>query len=115
MSLDCLFCKIIQGEIPSQKVYEDENVYAFRDIAPMAKEHYLFISKTHSKDINELSQAHPGQLSDIFNAISIFTKESGLAESGFRIVTNLGKDGGQTVFHTHFHVLGGEQLKGFGA
>ena len=109
---DCLFCKIIKGEIPSEKVFENENVYAFKDIAPMAKEHYLFISKTHSKNVNEMSAQ---QIQEIFAAIKEFTQSHSLEENGFRVVTNINQHGGQTVFHTHFHVLGGEQLRAFGA
>jgi len=112
---DCLFCKIIKGDVSCEKVYEDESTFAFKDINPMAKEHYLFISKSHSKNINEVSDNNPEQLSSIFSAISNFTKDKKLVDSGFRVVTNLGPYGGQTVFHTHFHVLGGEQLRGFGA
>ena len=112
---ECLFCKILNGEIPSEKVYEDEKVFAFKDINPMAKEHYLFISKSHSLNINEISDNKPEQLSEVFSAISSFTKNSDLIDNGFRVVTNSGSNGGQTVFHTHFHLLGGEQLRGFGA
>ena len=111
---DCLFCKILSGEIPSTKVFENENVYAFKDINPMASEHYLFIHREHTKNVNDMS-LHPEQLSQIFQAISLFTKENSLEENGFRVVTNVNRNGGQTVFHTHFHVLGGEPLKGFGS
>ncbi len=112
---DCLFCKIIKGEIPSTKVYEDEKVFAFADINPLAKEHYLFIHKNHSDNVNDISDQDPEQFADIFKAISVVTKEKKLTENGFRVVTNYGAYGGQTVFHAHFHVLGGEQLRGFGA
>lgn len=110
----CLFCKILKGEIPSEKVYEDQNVYAFKDIHPLAKEHYLFIHRDHSENVNEMSDKNPDQLKDIFCAISKFTSNN-LSQNGFRVVTNLGAFAGQTVFHTHFHVLGGEILGGFGA
>lgn len=112
---DCIFCKILKGEIPSTRVYEDEKVIGFKDLNPLAKEHYLFIHREHTENINELSSSNPEQLTDVFQAISTFTKESGLSESGFRVVTNQGANGGQTVFHTHFHVLGGEKLAGFGS
>ncbi len=112
---DCLFCKIIKGEIPSEKVFENDHVYGFKDIAPMAKEHYLFIHKEHSKNVNEIMTNDPDQLRDIFGAIESFTSLNNLESEGFRVVTNINGNGGQTVFHTHFHVLGGEQLKGFGA
>ncbi len=110
--MDCLFCKIIAGEIPSKKVFENDKVYAFEDISPMAKDHYLFVSKTHTKNVNET----PTELiSDIYFGIKEFTQDKNLESSGFRVVTNVNQHGGQTIFHTHFHVLGGEQLKGFGS
>jgi histidine triad (HIT) family protein len=109
---DCLFCKIYQGHIPSKKVYEDENVYAFYDIHPQAQTHILFIHKKHTKNVNGLSTIHVGQ---VFTAIKNFTQGTPLEEKGFRVVTNTGADAGQTVFHAHFHLLGGQPLKGFGA
>ena len=112
---DCIFCKIIKNEIPSTKVFENELVLGFKDLNPMAKVHNLFIHKDHTKNAIELTESDPKQLSDIFKAISSYTKESGHDESGFRIVTNIGADAGQTVFHTHFHVLGGERLGKFGS
>lgn len=110
--MDCLFCKILNKEIPSSMVYEDDYIYAFKDISPMAKEHYLFISKNHSNNVTEMDSE---EIQKIYAAISDFTKNSQLLENGFRVVTNVNAHGGQTVFHTHFHVLGGEQLRGFGA
>jgi histidine triad (HIT) family protein len=112
---DCIFCKIINGEIPSTKVFENDSVLGFKDLNPMAKIHNLFIHKEHTKNAVELSQNSPEQLTDIFKAISEYAKDSGEDESGFRIVTNIGKNAGQTVFHTHFHVLGGERLGRFGS
>lgn len=112
---DCLFCKIIAGEVPSEKVYEDEKVLAFKDIKPNAKEHYLFISKEHSKNVNEMIENDQEGVLAVFNAISKFTKENDLEKEGFRVVTNTNKNSGQVVFHTHFHVLGGEPLAGFGS
>lgn len=112
---ECLFCKIVQGEVPATKVFEDENVVAFVDIKPSAKEHYLFISKKHTKNVNEMAASEPEGIVQVHQAIRAFTKEKGLEESGFRVVTNVNKNSGQVVFHTHFHVLGGEQLRGFGA
>ncbi|MCE3012056.1 MAG: HIT domain-containing protein [Proteobacteria bacterium] len=110
--MDCLFCKIFQGHIPSKKVYEDDNVFAFHDISPMAKTHILFIHKKHTANVNGLSTIHVGQ---VFTAIKTYVATTDLEKSGFRIVTNTGPDVGQTVFHAHFHLLGGEKLKGFGA
>lgn len=112
---DCLFCKILKGEIPSQKVFENEQVYAFRDLYPQAKEHLLFISKNHSENINDMTNT-PNDIISVFEAIKSYTEnETDMAKDGFRVVTNHGKLGGQTVFHTHFHVLGGEQLGSFGS
>lgn len=109
---DCLFCKIVKHEIPSEIVYENENVLGFKDINPMAKDHFLFISKSHSKNINEMSEQ---DIISIYSAIKDFTLSKDLETDGFRVVTNVNKHGGQTVFHTHFHLLAGEQLRGFGA
>lgn len=108
---DCLFCKIFQGKIPSKKVYEDDNVFAFLDINPLAKTHILFIHKKHTENVNGLSTIHVGQ---VFTAIKNFTTGTDLEKKGFRVVTNSGTDACQTVFHAHFHVLGGEKLGGFG-
>lgn len=113
MSSDCLFCKIIKGEIPAKKAFENENVIAFHDIHPQSKIHLLFIHKNHTRDINQMSD-NEESLVHIFQAIKSYSIEHGLDQSGFRIVTNLGRHGGQTVFHTHFHVLGGEPLGPFG-
>ena len=112
---DCLFCKIIRGEIPAQKVLDSQNVIAFKDISPMAKEHYLFIHKDHSKNINDISLNNPEQFAEIYAEIQKFTAASALEKNGFRVVSNVNAHAGQTVFHTHFHVLGGEQLRGFGS
>ena len=112
---DCLFCKIIAGEIPSEKVFENEKVYAFKDIYPSAKNHLLFIHKEHSENIVDMADTDPEQIKDVFEAISAFVKEQDWVKNGFRVVTNCGPDAGQTVFHTHFHVVAGEKLSGFGA
>ena len=114
MNTDCLFCKIVNGSIPATKVFENDNVIGFVDIYPQAKTHLLFIHKTHTKDINEMSQT-PLNIGSIFQAITEYTKGQGLDYNGFRVVTNLGKFAGQTVFHTHFHVVAGEQLGRFGS
>lgn len=109
---DCIFCKIISGDIPSEKVYEDDFVVGFKDLNPLAKIHNLFIHKEHSSNVNDMPSE---QIAQIYKAISSFTKDCNLSSDGFRVVTNIGAHGGQTVFHTHFHVLGGEQLAGFGS
>lgn len=111
---DCIFCKIVEGKIPSTKVFENEKVFAFKDLHPAASKHYLFIHKNHTRDVNDQVATEPQQLADIFSAIREVTQQEGLDQSGFRVVTNHGPHAGQTVFHTHFHLLGGEQLRGFG-
>lgn len=112
---DCIFCKIVEGKIPSTKIFEDENVIGFKDLRPQAKIHQLFIHKKHTRDVNDLAKNDAKELSDIFNAIRHYTEQEGLTKDGFRVVTNLGPHAGQTVFHTHFHVLAGEPLGHFGA
>jgi histidine triad (HIT) family protein len=111
---DCIFCKITDGLIPSTKVYENDKVLAFKDLQPNAKIHYLFIHKHHTPNVNQLAAEQSYQLAELFQAIKEVTEKEGLDQSGFRVVTNQGPHAGQTVFHTHFHVLGGEQLRGFG-
>ncbi|MEE2670792.1 MAG: histidine triad nucleotide-binding protein [Bdellovibrionota bacterium] len=108
---ECLFCRIVAGEIPSEKIFENDHVLGFKDLYPQAKEHYLFINKSHSKNVNEMD---PEELVQVFAAIKEFTQANSLEADGFRVVTNINKNGGQTVFHTHLHVLGGEQLSSFG-
>lgn len=113
MSANCLFCKIVKGDIPSQKVFENEHLMAFVDIHPQAKTHLIFIHKKHSENINEMSK-DPEAITQMFQGIAEYTNATDLSSKGFRIVTNLGPDGGQSVFHTHFHILGGEPLGHFG-
>ena len=113
MSDNCLFCKISKGEIPSKKVFENENVFAFEDIHPQAKIHLLFVHKKHTANINEMS-ADGESIAAIFRAINEYTQDKALSREGFRVLTNSGPDAGQTVFHTHFHVVGGESLGHFG-
>lgn len=112
---DCIFCKLVEGKIPSTKIYEDEHVIGFKDLRPQAAIHQLFIHKTHTKDINELAKNDPSQLATLFNAIRIYTEKENLTKDGFRVVTNQGPHAGQTVFHTHLHVLAGEPLGHFGS
>jgi len=109
--MDCLFCKIIAGEIPSKKVYEDELCYAFYDIAPMAPTHFLVIPKQHFASVAEVNAENSAVIGHIYEVIAKLTKELGL--SSYRVVSNCGPDAGQTVFHIHFHVLGGKELGGF--
>ena len=108
--MDCLFCKIINGDIPSSKVYEDELVYAFRDIEPQAPVHILIIPKEHIASANELTEENASVVAHIFAVAAKIAKAEGIAEGGYRIVNNCGEDGGQTVKHLHFHMLGGRSL-----
>ena len=107
--MDCLFCKIIEGNIPSTKVYEDETVYAFRDIAPQAPTHILVIPKAHKADMNDVTAETSAVVAHIFEVIPQIAKSEGLT-GGYRVVSNCGADAGQTVQHLHFHILGGKQL-----
>nr|WP_286172816.1 histidine triad nucleotide-binding protein [Caproiciproducens sp. MSJ-32] len=109
--MDCIFCKIIKGEIPSSKIYEDEDVLAFHDINKAAPTHFLVIPKKHIQNANEINSENSKIIAHIFEVISKITKDLGISESGYRIVNNCGKDGGQTVNHLHFHVLGQRELK----
>ena len=107
--MDCLFCKIINGDIPSTKVYEDDSVYAFRDINPQAPTHILVIPKTHIASVDAISTENSAVVAHIFQVIPQIAKAEGL-ENGYRVVSNCGADAGQTVFHLHFHILGGKPL-----
>lgn len=108
--MDCLFCKIINGEIPSKKVYEDEKVYAFYDISPAAPVHVLIVPKEHISSANALTAENAPVVGHIFRVAAELAKELGIAEKGYRVVNNCGEDGGQTVMHLHFHLLGGRSL-----
>ncbi len=107
---NCLFCKIMNGEIPSKKVYEDELVYAFYDIEPQAPYHVIIIPKCHIASANEITNENSKFISRIFEVIPNIAKELGFAESGYRVVNNCGHDGGQTVGHIHFHLTGGREF-----
>ena len=107
--MDCLFCKIIAGDIPSTKVYEDELVYAFRDINPQAPAHILVVPKTHIADCNGVTAENSVVVAHIFEVIPQIAKAEGLT-GGYRVVSNCGEDAGQTVQHLHFHILGGKPL-----
>lgn len=108
---DCIFCKIISGDIPSKKIYEDDKVYAFYDINPEAPIHFLVIPKEHIQSVNHLNGNNIDVISHIFQVINELVIELGIDQKGYRIVNNCGKDGGQTVNHIHFHVLGGRSLQ----
>ena len=107
---DCLFCKIIAGAIPSAKVYEDETVFAFRDIAPQAPTHVLVVPKVHMEDVNAVTAENSAVIAHIFEVIPQIAKAEGLA-NGYRVVSNCGADAGQTVQHLHFHILGGKAME----
>lgn len=107
--MDCLFCKIINGEIPSNKVYEDELVYAFRDIEPQAPTHILIIPKQHIKSAAEIDESNSSVVAHIFEVAAKIAKQEGL-DDGFRIVNNCGDSAGQTVKHLHFHLMGGRDF-----
>ena len=107
--MDCIFCKIAAGEIPSTKVYEDEKILAFRDIAPMAPTHILVIPKAHIGSVAEITAENADIVAHIFTVIPKIAAEEGL-ENGYRVVSNCGADADQTVHHLHFHILGGKQL-----
>ena len=106
---NCIFCKIIKGEIPASKVYEDENMLIFKDIEPKAEKHYLCIPKSHFKLLAEMNEEQSKMLSACFKKIPELQKELGL-ENGYRLVINQGEDAGQTVFHLHIHILGGQKM-----
>ena len=106
---DCLFCKIIKGEIPSEKVYEDEEILAFRDIHPKAPVHILVIPKKHIASAKEIEIEDEALIGKIYTAIKKIAQKEGL-QNGYRIVNNCGEDGGQEVMHLHFHLLGGKKL-----
>lgn len=106
---NCIFCKIVAGEIPSTKVYEDETVLAFRDIAPQAPVHVLVIPKVHIQDCNGITAENSALVAHMFEVIPEIAKAEGLA-GGYRVVSNTGADSGQTVPHLHFHILGGKAM-----
>lgn len=108
--MDCLFCKIINGEIPSEKVYEDEYVYAFNDISPTAPIHVLIVPKKHISTINDIEECDTELIGRIYLAAKKIAKDKGIAEEGFRVITNCNKNAGQTVFHIHYHLIGGREL-----
>ena len=107
---DCVFCKIVKGEIPSKKVYEDDEILAFYDINPIAKVHVLVIPKMHIKSLQELKEENKDLLFDLFEKINEVAKIVGVDKTGFRVISNVGEDAGQAVKHLHFHILGGEKL-----
>jgi len=107
---DCLFCKMIAGEIPCNIVYENESVFAFRDIDPKAPTHILLIPRKHIRSINELGESDQTLAGELLLIAKKIAKDEGIDESGFRTIFNTNSDGGQTVFHMHMHILGGRKM-----
>ncbi len=108
--MDCVFCKIANGEIPSKKAYEDGRVLAFYDLDPQAPVHILIIPKEHIQSVEDITEENSAIVAHIFEVAAKLAKENNL-EKGFRVVSNVGKDGGQSVPHLHFHLLGGRSMK----
>jgi len=108
---ECIFCKIVAGEIPSSKLYEDDEVIAFRDISPQAPVHVLVVPKKHISGVNTIGPEDTGLLGHVFSVIQNLVCELGVDETGYRVVVNSGKDGQQSVPHLHFHVLGGRSME----
>ena len=108
---DCVFCKIVAGAIPSQRVYEDDQVLAIRDINPQAPVHVLLLPKRHIASVLEITERHDALLRRIVLAAGTIARQEGIAERGFRLLTNTGPDGGQAVAHLHFHLLGGRKME----
>lgn len=108
--LSCIFCKIANKEIPSQIVFEDDDVIAFKDLNPQAPIHILVIPKNHISSMNEINSENSFLIGKIFEAISKIVLQEKINESGYRVISNCGEDGCQTVFHLHFHILGGKKL-----
>lgn len=109
-STDCLFCKIIQGDIPAKIVYDDELVLAFEDIDPKAPTHLLIIPKQHIATMNDLNVEHNAVIGHMFQVAKQLAKDQGFDEKGYRVVMNCNRDGGQAVYHIHLHLLGGRQM-----
>lgn len=107
---DCLFCRIVAGEIPAEKVYDDEQVFAFRDISPQAPTHILVVPRVHYPTPGELAAAEPAVVSALLRVGAEIASTEGVAESGYRLVFNVGSDANQTVDHVHLHVIGGRPM-----
>ncbi|MBT3182446.1 MAG: histidine triad nucleotide-binding protein [Deltaproteobacteria bacterium] len=110
MSTDCIFCKIANGEIPSEKIFEDEEIIAFNDINPAAPKHMLIVPKEHIPTLNDLQERHVPLIGKMFATAKDLAKKTGISESGYRTIINCNGDSGQEVFHIHLHVLGGARL-----
>ena len=109
--MDCIFCKIASGEIPSPHVYEDKNCVAVNDISPVAPMHVIFMPKKHIESLDKATIEDFAAISEIMKAIASFARDNGIAEDGYRVVNNCNEMGGQTVMHLHFHLLAGRNLQ----
>jgi histidine triad (HIT) family protein len=110
-SPDCIFCKIVAGQLPADKVYQDEWVTAFRDIHPLAPTHILIIPNAHLSSMNDMTTEYEAAAGRMLTVVPELAKQEGIAESGYRLIANTGADGGQEVMHIHLHLLGGQRMK----
>lgn len=108
--MDCLFCKIVEGSIPSQKVFENERILVFKDIQPAAPVHVLIIPKKHIATMNDVAEEDLGLVAEMHKVAQQVAKELGVADTGYRLINNCGPDSGQAVYHIHYHLLGGAKL-----
>ena len=108
--MDCIFCKIIEGSIPSKKVFENDRVLAFQDIQPAAPVHILIIPKKHIPTMNDIGPEDAELIGELFTTARHIAKEQGIDEAGYRLINNVNSDGGQVVYHLHIHLLGGKKL-----
>ncbi len=110
--MDCIFCKIVSGEIPTNTLYQDKEIVVFRDINPLAPTHLLIIPKKHIPSLVQVSEAEASLIGNMVNIANQLAKREGISESGYRLVINCGEQGGQVVPHLHMHLLGGRKLSG---
>jgi histidine triad (HIT) family protein len=108
---DCIFCRIIAGEIPSETVLETEHVKVFKDINPVAPVHLIIVPKMHINDTEDINDENKAAVAECLNAVKVAAKLSGVEKSGYRVISNYGSDGGQTVNHLHFHLIGGVKMR----
>lgn len=111
MSDDCIFCKIVSGELPSEQLYQDEQVIAFRDLHPVAPVHVLVIPRKHIPSMNDLEDEDKPLIGEMFSVTRDLARHLGLAKSGYRLIVNNGPDGGQVVYHLHLHLIGGHRMR----
>lgn len=111
---DCIFCKIAKGEVPSEKIFESDEILAFRDLHPVAPTHVIVIPKTHYATLNDIPKNELGILSKVYAAIQEVARKTKIADNGYRIIVNTNRSAGQEIFHVHFHVLGGRSLGAMG-